>query len=1205
MADQQQYDAFISYRHLPLDHAVAERVQTLLENYKAPLHVKNGQKNKIGRIFRDQSELPTSGNLDDSLKRALASSQFLIVVLSRQTKDSKWCMEEISSFKEAHGGRISHILPILVDGEPNESIPDILRYETRKTVNEDGVVESKEVEVEPLCCDVRSDSIKGSLKKLKTEFLRLCAPMLGVGFDDLYQRHARRRRRFLISTVAAAGVLLTVVLSIISGFAYQTYQAKQERTHNLVDTYARLGASQITAGDYEQALMYYSSVLNLDDETQTAKTGALLLLQQHGWLNHVSDGSGWIADEILYESNLEAFAVDTTGEKLLMSNMSSTYTTDKDGTQLEDLSAYGEFLSGAQDGSCWTFATDDTVTFYFTADSSIAQVPRPKAINPSCDSENTDYYDNLSLSAMAPNKTRAVVCYGGYLYIYNLSEADINGTLYTTFDLSLVFENLAKNGDMPTAFLTWVDAGGNLCIVSDLSSAAVFNITNSTHPCLNSFHEVYGRTLQDVAFSSDGQHYALVYGNDLGIYNNPGGSIEVYDEYGNACIVTDFDGNVPLMGAAFEQNGSRIAAWGNGELRIWDWSTGTEAAAPLKIRDISSAVWLEDGSLAVSDGNGDIRYYTIVEYKANDASIELEEFEEQDYRQNDVELSAGYHIKYETANIIITDSRGEITDERKTIDIDTKAMLINRMYIDDKHSTAYLWSSFYNFIFEIKIDNDGKIVSLTEMNTQRKNPLALYSVWNGVLAEMGTGELFYYDNNSPDTVCILKPGTPGSIQSVASNESGLVSFVIKNQQYTDGYSFEYTYSVELWDLNKCIMLAELERNSHNKVTCLTFSSDEYLAYECGDEIVTLLLDAPTPDKTAIDTLQTMSCYSLDEVQNVQIVDVTFDDQALGNWNNSLHISSKEIQETDRAFTQEMDDILAQQGEDAWLNEYNEWWISEAPENTKLSELCRIMENFFANAKDLDCKNELRGALKKFISIVCLEEDSSIATTYHVSSIIYDVIIYTPENADLVAIYYEQDAAKCEELYKTSGSDEDKISAISSRLSACILKGQKIDSLEIDDNLIDENLNTLVQLNLQLNTNLLRGKPKEAAAIINYFDEQYISEEYSYIIYYPLLRELAGYVRIGAISEADYSTFISKLDRPIGVKVAQVTSEQLEAGLRLDDVVTAVNGIHFGIPQYLNILRSTTPTASFTVVRGESVIKTKAMDNWQIAGGFTA
>ena len=80
MEQKYTYDAFISYRHLPLDEAFAERVQELLERYRPPKGVCGSKHTRIERVFRDKTELPTSGDLDQSLRNALLSSRFLIVI---------------------------------------------------------------------------------------------------------------------------------------------------------------------------------------------------------------------------------------------------------------------------------------------------------------------------------------------------------------------------------------------------------------------------------------------------------------------------------------------------------------------------------------------------------------------------------------------------------------------------------------------------------------------------------------------------------------------------------------------------------------------------------------------------------------------------------------------------------------------------------------------------------------------------------------------------------------------------------------------------------------------------------------------------------------------------------------------------------------------------------------------------------------------
>ena len=198
-----QYTAFISYRHLPPDEAVAKKLHTLIENFSIPGDIKktSGRK-KMGRVFRDQEELPLSTDLGGDIRKALENSEWLIAVCSPRYPESRWCMTELDYFISL--GKRVHILAILVDGDPEESFPLQLRTMT---------VEGKTVQLEPLAGDVRAPSLSASLKKLSNEKLRLLAPMLGVHFDDLRQRARRRKRRQTFTAAAAAFTLLAGFLT--------------------------------------------------------------------------------------------------------------------------------------------------------------------------------------------------------------------------------------------------------------------------------------------------------------------------------------------------------------------------------------------------------------------------------------------------------------------------------------------------------------------------------------------------------------------------------------------------------------------------------------------------------------------------------------------------------------------------------------------------------------------------------------------------------------------------------------------------------------------------------------------------------------------------------------------------------------------------------------------------------------------------------
>ncbi|MBQ8137850.1 MAG: toll/interleukin-1 receptor domain-containing protein [Lachnospiraceae bacterium] len=202
-----RYDAFISYRHTPLDMEMAKKVHTGLETYHVPGAVKKKTgKKKIQRVFRDQEELPIGSDLNDNIAGALKESEWLIVICSPNTPESYWVQKEIETFISMHGR--DHILAVLIEGEPDDSFPELLlKDENGKPV-------------EPLAADVRGENSKERNKKFKTEILRLAAPVLGCSYDDLRQRHRERIIRRTISLVSSGAAVVA-----LAGAAFGVYNA--------------------------------------------------------------------------------------------------------------------------------------------------------------------------------------------------------------------------------------------------------------------------------------------------------------------------------------------------------------------------------------------------------------------------------------------------------------------------------------------------------------------------------------------------------------------------------------------------------------------------------------------------------------------------------------------------------------------------------------------------------------------------------------------------------------------------------------------------------------------------------------------------------------------------------------------------------------------------------------------------------------------
>lgn len=230
-----KYDAFISYRHSELDSFVAETLHKQLENFILPRNVvrqKPVNKTRIQRVFRDKEELPLVTNLADPITEALDNSEYLIVICSPRLPESMWCRKEIETFIEMHDRE--HVLAVLVEGEPDTSFPEELLYREVEETQPDGSVIKKRMPVEPLAADVRGADHKEIRRKIKSELLRLVAPMFDCNYDDLKQRHKEQRMRKIIMTsvsISAVCLLFGIVSTTMAlRIQHQNTQIKEQNT---------------------------------------------------------------------------------------------------------------------------------------------------------------------------------------------------------------------------------------------------------------------------------------------------------------------------------------------------------------------------------------------------------------------------------------------------------------------------------------------------------------------------------------------------------------------------------------------------------------------------------------------------------------------------------------------------------------------------------------------------------------------------------------------------------------------------------------------------------------------------------------------------------------------------------------------------------------------------------------------------------------
>ena len=226
-----KYWAFISYSHK--DTAIADWLHRKLETYRVPKSLV-GTPSREGEVpsrimpifFRDREELPTSSELGDNLQKSLHQSRHLIVICSPDAAQSRWVEEEVRAFKGWHGR--DHILALIGRGAPNatdrgraeeECFPQSMRFDVNAA--------NARVQVEPIAADLRPEG-----DGRERAFLKIVAGLLGVGFDDLYQREKRRQKRRQMMLAAAAILALACIAATWWSIA-RLGKSQKEMSHDL------------------------------------------------------------------------------------------------------------------------------------------------------------------------------------------------------------------------------------------------------------------------------------------------------------------------------------------------------------------------------------------------------------------------------------------------------------------------------------------------------------------------------------------------------------------------------------------------------------------------------------------------------------------------------------------------------------------------------------------------------------------------------------------------------------------------------------------------------------------------------------------------------------------------------------------------------------------------------------------------------------
>lgn len=244
------YDAFICYRHGPLDTPAARTLRDVLERCRG-----------IERVFVDEGELSSCADLGERIRDALENSRWLVLVCSGQTRESSWVDDEIRTFLRYHDP--SHILAVITEGEPEEIWPEAL---VRQGLS------GRQI----LAADARAADKRRVLRKIRGDVkLKIAAPILDTTFDALKQRrkvYEIKRAFVLVSIVflAAASFLgyAAVTTRKIADQALKTADEHRASLKNQAVYMAELARQSCAAHDHmaalRQALQGYDLVAGED-----------------------------------------------------------------------------------------------------------------------------------------------------------------------------------------------------------------------------------------------------------------------------------------------------------------------------------------------------------------------------------------------------------------------------------------------------------------------------------------------------------------------------------------------------------------------------------------------------------------------------------------------------------------------------------------------------------------------------------------------------------------------------------------------------------------------------------------------------------------------------------------------------------------------------------------------------------------------------
>lgn len=199
--DNYKYYAFISYKRE--DEKWAKWLQRKLEYYRIPMAIRK-QNSKLPKrvrpVFKDTTDL-CGGVLEKVINEALDASKYLIVICSPRAAKSTWVCKEVQRFISR--GREEFIIPFIIEGTPFTKDTQECYPEALKVLS--GSREMLGIRINELGRDAAA--------------IKVVTHMLGLDFNELWQRY-RRAERCRIYSIIVGLIFLLLLATTIASYIY-------------------------------------------------------------------------------------------------------------------------------------------------------------------------------------------------------------------------------------------------------------------------------------------------------------------------------------------------------------------------------------------------------------------------------------------------------------------------------------------------------------------------------------------------------------------------------------------------------------------------------------------------------------------------------------------------------------------------------------------------------------------------------------------------------------------------------------------------------------------------------------------------------------------------------------------------------------------------------------------------------------------------